>query len=114
SGNRALIFGSSKSRVADDAYMLLSFELFNDYKGELYGYFAKGSIFGTASLSIDGKVLGDPIDFYDEKVDRARTDKIALGQVDLKAGTHRLEIQMVKNRCNQNLFFFDCLVFGEE
>ena len=114
SRDRALIFGGMNSRVADDAYMLLSFELFEDYKGELYGYFAKGSIFGTALLSLDGKALCDPIDFYDEKVDRARTDKIALGQVDLKAGTHRLEIQIVKNRCNQNIFVLDCLVFGEE
>jgi putative membrane-bound dehydrogenase-like protein len=61
---------------------------------DVLGVFTKARDYGIVQVSLDGKPLGGPIDFY-SMPDVITTGPLMLGTHDLKAGPHKLEIEIV-------------------
>lgn len=112
SNRRALAWGGTDGVVPDDAYMVLEFDLREDYSGTLMGYFAKGKASGTYRFIIDGVTVGEVM-LYNKNVTRIRTPLMKIGDVDLKAGRHEMRIEVVPSESEGNVLVFDCLVFGD-
>ncbi|HUG90250.1 MAG TPA: PVC-type heme-binding CxxCH protein [Planctomycetaceae bacterium] len=61
---------------------------------ELFAVMTKARDYGVAQLSLDGKTLGEPIDFYNSP-DVITTGPVSLGSHELSAGPHRLTVEIV-------------------
>jgi len=60
---------------------------------EVVAAFTKANDYGIIELSLDGRPLGEPIDFYNPKV--VPTQPVSLGTHDLTAGPHKLTAEIV-------------------
>lgn len=54
--------------------------------------FTRAADYGVARILLDGKPLGEPIDFYHQGV--VATRELALGEAELTAGRHRLTVEI--------------------
>jgi S1-C subfamily serine protease len=92
SDNRQLLWNNSKS----DGLLQLEFPVEADGKFEVKGKFTMGPEYGIAMLDIDGQKLsrGGKIDFYSQEV--KPTALMSMGTFQLKAGKHKLSVQIFK------------------
>ncbi len=82
-----------------------TFEALTTGDGLRFG-FTRAPDYGTFELSLDGKVIGDPVDLYDSKVSRAEDIVIP---VRIEPGTHRLKIKClgINKKSKSHLFAID-------
>ena len=73
--------------------MELILEVEKDGKYKLVAELTKARDYGIIQLSVDGVKLGEPIDLYNPEV--VPTGAMEVGTVDLKAGKHVVQIEIV-------------------
>lgn len=83
----------------------LTFEAVTSGDGLRFG-FTKAPDYGTFELSLDGQVIGEPVDLYDAKVSRA--DDVVI-PVSIEPGTHNLKVKClsINKKSKSHLFAID-------
>ncbi|HEY1021364.1 MAG TPA: DUF2961 domain-containing protein, partial [Flavisolibacter sp.] len=73
--------------------LTLPITVVEDGRYELVGFFTRASDYGIFRISVNGKIVGDLVDGYSEKVEP--TGPVSFGFVDLKRGTNSLVIEII-------------------
>jgi hypothetical protein len=78
-----------QAKVGDK--IVLGFDLVAGGRYTIVGHFVKAMDYGIHRLSINGKSMGEPIDFYDPGV--VPSGEMVVGTADLRQGENRLGIE---------------------
>lgn len=74
--------------------LVLEFPVAKDGSCEVFAVMTKARDYGIVQLSLDGTKTGGPIDLFNAP-DVITTGVVSLGQHDLKAGPHRLTVEII-------------------
>ena len=95
--------GASTNQGQGDK-LKLALDLKNDVNGEMFMAFTKANDYGLFRISLDGNVIGQDVDLFDNNV--VRSDLISFGDVSLTAGRHELEIEIIGRNAASKGFLF--------